>query len=139
MEAAKKPSGARCFVWIVLAVVFMIDVAMATGAVSQDNVERGDFLLSPGKTFVHYCSACHGTTGKGDGRYYAASLTPKPADLTAKEISARDDEYLFEWISRGSAAMGKSNLCPPWSKTIQEGHIRAIIDHIRTLAPGDED
>jgi cytochrome c553 len=139
METAKKPSGARCFVWIVLVVVFMIDVTMATSAVSQDNAERGDFLFSPKKTFVHYCSPCHGPTGKGDGRYYAASLTPKPADLTAKEISARDDEYLFDWISRGSAAMGKSNLCPPWSKTMQERHIRAIIDYIKKLVPGDED
>ncbi len=139
MQAVKKPSGAKCLVWVVLVVVLMIDVAMATVAVSQTNAKRGDFLLSPKQTFVHYCSPCHGPTGKGDGRYYATSLTAKPTDLTAKEISARDDEYLFEWISGGSAAMGKSNLCPPWSKTIQERNIRAIIDHIRTLAPGDED
>lgn len=139
METAKKPSRAKCFLLSVLPFVFMVGVNIASADGGQGRDKRGDFLLSPKKTFQHYCSPCHGLTGEGDGRYYAAGLTPKPADLTAKEKSTRVDEYLFKWISLGSAAMGKSNLCPPWGRTIQEKQIRGIIAHIKTLSRTNED
>jgi hypothetical protein len=139
MEIAEKPSRARCFLRIVLPFVLVIGAHIASVDGGQGSDKRGDFLFSPKKTFQHYCSPCHGLTGEGDGRYYASGLTPKPADLTAKEISARDEAYLFKWISRGSAATGKSNLCPPWGKTIQEEHIRGIIAHLKTLSQESKD
>ncbi len=145
METARKPSWGNCFLWSLLPLVLMVgaNIASADGGQGRDSGQgkdkRGDFLLSPKKTFQHYCGPCHGLTGEGDGRYYAAALTPKPADLTAKEVSTRDDEYLFEWISRGSNAMGKSNLCPPWGRTIQEKQIRGIIAHMKALSTKNED
>lgn len=138
METTKKSSWSERFLGFVLPLVFMIGLigALVNGGRAED--KRGDFLLSPEKTFQHYCGPCHGLTGKGDGRYYASGLTPRPADLTAKEISTRDDDYLFKWISDGAAAMGKSNLCPPWGKTIQEKHIRGIVAHLKALSEEDE-
>lgn len=133
MSTKRNRPGTKVFLWIVLPLVLMVVMTMAAVSGGLDKNKEGDFLLSPRMTFNHYCSACHGIAGKGDGRYYATSLTPKPADLTAKRISERGDEYLFKWISRGSVAMGRSNLCPPWGRTIQENHIRGIIVYLRTL------
>jgi mono/diheme cytochrome c family protein len=33
------------------------------------------------KTYLHYCSACHGQDGKGDG-VVSGFMNPKPSDLT---------------------------------------------------------
>ena len=50
-------------------------VAVARGAVAADDG-------NPPKTaYLHYCSACHGETGKGDG-VVSQLMTPKPTDLT---------------------------------------------------------
>jgi mono/diheme cytochrome c family protein len=50
--------------------------------------------------FAEQCASCHGPEGRGDGPA-GASITIKPADLTADHVYAHTDGDLFWWISHG--------------------------------------
>ncbi|MFQ5687130.1 MAG: c-type cytochrome [Candidatus Scalindua sp.] len=104
-----------------------------------------DFTLKPKESFEirngkiaynEHCAPCHGNTGKGDGKYYASSLEPKPRNFTDTAFMNQvHDEYLIEVIKKGTAAFGKSPYCPPWGDTLKEDEkVRNIISFLRTLA-----
>ena len=89
--------------------------------------------------FSHYCSPCHGEAGDGFGQFFAYGLEPPPADFTAAEfLDERDDERLFLSISESSAAVGGSNLCPPWGNTLTDEEIKLLINRIKELNAGEE-
>lgn len=93
------------------------------------------FLLSPKKTFEHYCSPCHGMQGKGDGTFFTIDLKPKPRNLADGEyMKKRADDQLVKSITGGSKAVDKSNLCPPWGKTLTEKRIKELVVYIRSLS-----
>ncbi len=112
---------------LVLAIV--VAMALVPGlVVAQGNAEKGKGLFSK------YCGGCHGPTGKGDGAA-AAALNPKPKDLTDKAyVAALKDQYLFDLIQKGGAAVGKSPLIPPFGSQLKDGDIRDVIAFIRSLA-----
>ncbi len=92
------------------------------------------YLTTPKATFLYYCSPCHGDSGDGKGIYFTIDLEPSPRDLTDVEYMARlTDDYLLNFIKKGSAAMEKSDLCPPWGNTLGEERIRGIIAYLRNL------
>jgi mono/diheme cytochrome c family protein len=94
-----------------------------------------DALLSSKKTFEYYCSPCHGKGGKGDGTFFTYGLTPTPRNLAdANFISKKNDADLVKAITDGSKAVQKSNLCPPWGKTLSEKKIRDLVSYIRTFS-----
>lgn len=96
---------------------------------------KGDFLLRPETTFQHYCAPCHGETGRGDGRYFGYGLQPLPRDLTdAEYMGAKTDEELLVSISGGTASIGKSNLCPPWGKTLGRERSEGLVRYLRSLS-----
>ncbi len=93
------------------------------------------FLLSPKKTFEYYCSPCHGFKGKGDGTFFTIDLKPKPRNFTDVEyMKKRTDDQLVKSITEGSKAVDKSNLCPPWGKTLTEKRIKELVVYIRSLS-----
>ena len=93
------------------------------------------FLLSPKKTFEYYCSPCHGMKGKGDGTFFTIDLKPKPRNFRDIEyMKKRTDDQLIKSITDGSKAVDKSNLCPPWGKTLTEKRIKELVAYIRTLS-----
>ncbi|MFO0792836.1 MAG: cytochrome c [Candidatus Brocadiaceae bacterium] len=90
------------------------------------------FLLSSKKTYEYYCSPCHGTGGKGDGTFFTIDLKPKPRNFTDVEyMKKRTDDQLAKSITDGSKAVDKSNLCPPWGKTISEKRVKELVAYIR--------
>ena len=92
------------------------------------------YLTTPKETFKYYCSPCHGKAANGKGIYFTVDLEPSPRDLTDVEyMAALTDDYLFNFISKGSAAMEKSELCPPWGNTLGEDRIKGIIAYLRGL------
>jgi mono/diheme cytochrome c family protein len=92
------------------------------------------YLATPKKAFRYYCGPCHGENANGKGIFFTIDLKPKPRDLTDVEyMAALTDDYLFNFISKGSAAMEKSDLCPPWGSTIEENQIKGIIAFLRSL------
>jgi len=93
------------------------------------------FLLSPKKTFEYYCSPCHGTKGKGDGTFFTIDLKPKPRNFTdVGYMKKRTDDQLIKSITDGSKAVDKSNLCPPWGKTLTDKRIKELVVYIRSLS-----
>ncbi|MBI2470056.1 MAG: c-type cytochrome [Planctomycetes bacterium] len=93
------------------------------------------FLLSPKKTFEYYCSPCHGQKGKGDGTFFTIDLKPKPRNfLDVEYMKKRTDEQLTKSITDGSKSVDKSNLCPPWGKTLTEKRIKELVVYIRNLS-----
>jgi len=62
--------------------------------------------------FAERCSACHGTSGRGDGPG-AAALNPKPRNYSDKAWQASvTDEQIKKTILYGGAAVGKSPNMP---------------------------
>lgn len=93
------------------------------------------FLLSPKKTFDYYCSPCHGLKGKGDGTFFTIDLKPKPRNFTDLDyMKKRTDDQLAKSITDGSKSVDKSNLCPPWGKTLTDKRIKELVVYIRGLA-----
>ncbi len=92
------------------------------------------YLTSPKEIFIYYCSPCHGKAANGKGIYFTVDLEPSPRDLTDVEyMAALTDDYLLNFISKGSAAMRKSELCPPWGNTLGEDRIKGLIAYLRGL------
>jgi hypothetical protein len=92
------------------------------------------YMTTPKQTFLYYCSPCHGTSGDGKGIYFTIDLQPSPRDLTDVEyMAALTDDYLLNFITKGSAAMEKSELCPPWGGALGVDAIKGLISYLRSL------
>ena len=92
------------------------------------------YMTTPKETFLYYCSPCHGPSGNGTGIYFTIDLKPSPRDLTDVEYMAGlTDDYLLNFITKGSAAMEKSELCPPWGGALDDGTIKGLISYLRSL------
>lgn len=92
-----------------------------------------DPLTAGKQTFTQICTPCHGNEGKGDGAA-AAALNPKPRDLSdAAYMKPLDDRYLFELISRGGAAVGKSAMMPA-QPSLSAQDINNVVAYVRTLS-----
>lgn len=92
------------------------------------------YLTTPKETFMYYCGPCHGNSANGKGIYFTIDLEPGPRDLTdVKYMAALTDDYLLNFITKGSAAMKKSELCPPWGNTLGEDRIKGLIAYLRGL------
>ncbi len=87
---------------------------------SAESITRG------GSIFKARCVICHGENGDGNGAL-AATLDPKPADLTSKMLRMHPDGDLFYKISKGKGAM------PAWESTISEKDRWNLVNYIRSL------
>src|SRR3989338_7381984 len=110
--------------------LFSIFSLLGGYAMAKDDVSPREqvFLLTVKKTYEYYCSLCHGFKGKGDGTFFTIDLKPKPRNFTdVKYMQKRTDDQLLKSITEGSKSVDKSNLCPPWGKTIPEKRIKAVV------------
>jgi mono/diheme cytochrome c family protein len=98
----------------------------------QADVSTGDPVAAGKMLFESACVPCHGLGGRGDG-IGAAALDPKPRNLTdATYMNGLDDRYLFELVSRGGVAVGKSPAMPQFPLGRQD--ITNVIAYVRTLS-----
>ncbi len=94
---------------------------------------QGDMAKGKG-LFEKNCVSCHGAGGKGDG-VAAASLNPKPRDLTDKTFMAGlKDEQLISVIKKGGPAVGKSPLMPPFGATLKDPDVLDLVAFLRNLS-----
>jgi cbb3-type cytochrome c oxidase subunit III len=88
--------------------------------------------------FVHFCSACHGPQGHGDGlsadSLYARNKI-RPRNLTDSSYFAkRTDEQLYATISLGGGHMGKSPYMPGWTYRLSPRQIKDLISYVRAIS-----
>ena len=84
--------------------------------------------LSDGKMlFDQNCVSCHGDEGLGNGPA-GASLNPKPANLTSKEVQEQSDGAIFWKITNGRGMM------IAWKFTLSEKQRWYLVNYIRELA-----
>ncbi|MEX2206543.1 MAG: cytochrome c [Myxococcota bacterium] len=106
--------------------------APPAAAVPEGNL-RGD-AAAGAQLYGTYCASCHGPEGKGDGPV-AQTLVPPPANHTdAAYMGTLSDAQLYEVISLGGAAVGKSALMAPWGGVVNDEGIRDLIAYIRKLS-----
>lgn len=120
---------------IVAIMISLLTALVVRAQTIEELGEKGGFLLRPQTTFQHYCAPCHGETARGDGRYFGFGLQPLPRDLTdAAYMNTKTDAELVASIVEGTASVGKSNLCPPWGKTLGRKRIEVLVQYLRTLS-----
>ena len=86
--------------------------------------------------FQTRCTPCHGATGAGEGAV-AATLSPKPRDLTSQEWQKSvTDDYIANIIKYGGAAVGKSPTMPsnPDLANNNEDVVQGLVSYIRDLS-----
>ncbi|HET7500175.1 MAG TPA: c-type cytochrome [Kofleriaceae bacterium] len=95
--------------------------------------QGGDPVAAGKQIFMAVCTPCHGPEGKGDGPA-SVSLDPKPRNLTDPGyMTSLNDRYLFELVSRGGIAVGKSNQMPP-QPSLSAQDLTNLIAFVRTLS-----
>ncbi len=108
-------------------------------SLTEENIMKKRGETSIVDRFNHFCAPCHGETGNGEGQFAAASLSPKPANLSdAGFMASINDAHISSVITGGSASVGKSNLCPPWGMTFEKRWISELASYVRTLSAPKE-
>jgi mono/diheme cytochrome c family protein len=87
--------------------------------------------IAAGKqVFESQCVACHGATGKGDGKM-AAELNPRPADLTDAEWRNGDtDGEIYTVIRDGAKGTGMRG----FGSKLTADQIWNVVNYVRTLS-----
>ena len=84
--------------------------------------------------FQFYCAQCHGLEGKGDGPNVTEDFGTDPRDFTnTEEMSKLSDADIRNVILDGGPSISKSELMPPWGKTLTEEEVDALVQHLRKL------
>jgi mono/diheme cytochrome c family protein len=97
------------------------------------NKPIGDPIAAGKQIFMQICVTCHGQEGHGDGPA-SVTLDPKPRNLSdAAYMAGLNDRYLFELVSRGGVAVGKSPLMPA-QPTLAVQDIGNVIAYVKTLS-----
>ena len=111
---------------ILTAFVFFLGQAISGAGQAQDvNVEQ---------VFKFYCAQCHGVTGKGDGPNVTEDFPVSPRNFTnADEMNKLTNADIKNVVMDGGPSMSKSPMMPPWSKTLSEAEVDALIGHLRVL------
>ncbi len=100
--------------------------------------KKWTYLATPHRAYEHFCASCHGTSGDGEGRFFPTDITPRPRNFTAKEaMSSLSDEDIKRAITHGTAAIGKSGLCPPWGKALGQDRVEQLVSFIRSFSVSD--
>ncbi len=111
-------------------VAFIAQTGRGQEIINRQEQARGMVLTTPQSIYRHYCAHCHGENARGGGRLWASELSPTPANLTTLGVS---EDYLIAAIRDGSTAHGKSNLCPPWGRTISPANIERLARYVASL------
>lgn len=90
-------------------------------------LEHNDRIVKAGmKIFSQLCAVCHGKKGLGDG-ITAASLEPKPADLSSDLVQGQDEGAIFWKIYEGRPPM------PGFKNQLSEKQVWALVVYIKSL------
>ena len=82
--------------------------------------------------FKFYCAQCHGPGGQGDGPNVTEHFATDPRDFTnTEEMEKLSDADIKNVVLDGGPALSKSELMPPWSKTLSDEEVDALTRRLR--------
>jgi mono/diheme cytochrome c family protein len=94
-------------------------------------------IVAGEKLFMKNCQICHGIGGHGDGPTGVA-LNPRPRDFTQpSQFKSKNDDEVFQVISKGGAARKLSAAMPPWGPKLKRDEIWQLIAYIRGFPARD--
>jgi mono/diheme cytochrome c family protein len=77
------------------------------------------------RVFLQRCATCHGPQGRGDGQNaYNLELPPPDFQESLGRLSPADRRKVVE---SGTAALGRSPLCPAWGRTLGPDDVDAVL------------
>jgi cytochrome c oxidase cbb3-type subunit 3 len=86
------------------------------------------------RVFYVYCVWCHADATPA-GPSNRSNLTPAaPLMNDGEKLNAESDEFLRNIITLGGNALGKSEMMPPYGKTLSPEEIQSVIAFTRTIA-----
>jgi mono/diheme cytochrome c family protein len=100
----------------------------------QEAFREGDLTArqSHGKrVFGQRCATCHGPAGRGDGQN-AYNLRPAPPDFQ-ESLGALSRAERRAVIEGGTAALGRSALCPPWGRSLGGDEVQALLAYMEVM------
>jgi mono/diheme cytochrome c family protein len=129
-----KPARTTALVLLLALVSSFTGCARKAPAGKQAAAPRLSYETRQGQAvYRHYCQACHGEAGAGDG-FNAYNLDPHPRDLSDPAFQkAKSDADLADAIRRGGAGVGLSALMPPWGHTLSERQVADLVAFLRSL------
>jgi mono/diheme cytochrome c family protein len=88
--------------------------------------------------FVHFCTACHGPQGKGDG-FNADTLrvrhNVRPRNLTETAyFMKKTDRDIYSTIALGGGHTGKSAFMPGWTYRLEPAQIKHLVSYVRAIS-----
>jgi mono/diheme cytochrome c family protein len=88
------------------------------------------------RVFLARCATCHGAEGRGDGQN-AYNLQPPPPDFqqSLRNLSPAERRQVIEG---GTAALGRSALCPPWGRSLGEPGVESLVAYLEVLSRPSE-
>ena len=111
----------RRFTIMIAALVGLILLAAGTAQAADDK-----------QLYEFYCAQCHGLSGKGDGPNVTKDFKTDPRNFTSvADMEKLSDADIKNVVTDGGAAVSKSELMPPWGKTISEADINKLVAYVR--------
>lgn len=83
------------------------------------------------RLYYAYCVECHGVDGRGSWR--ASLFLVRPGDLTDRRIATESDQYVFDLIKNGGAAIGRQGM-PAFGAQLSDDDIVLLVAHVRSLS-----
>ena len=83
------------------------------------------------RLYLAFCATCHGSDGRGSWR--AALFLVRPGNLTDPALRRRSDQYLFDLIKHGGAAIGRPGM-PAFGSTLSDADITLLVQYVRRLS-----
>jgi len=93
----------------------------------------GYWKMQAPNTYKDNCSRCHGADGRGADNLEQAIARIMPNFADPKWQASRTDDDLANVILKGGAAVGQSEIMPPWEDVLEQAEIDSIIEYIRTF------
>jgi len=113
----------RSFTIMTAALVGLILLSAGTAQAADDK-----------QLYEFYCAQCHGLSGKGDGPNVTKDFKTDPRNFTSvADMQKLSNADVKNVITDGGAAVSKSELMPPWGKTISEADIDKLVAYVWKL------
>ena len=110
---------------IIFALALVMTATVGTGNAFAEDTE---------KVFQFYCAQCHGAEGDGKGINVTEDFPVTPrAFNNATEMDKLTDADLRNVISEGGPIASKSEMMPPWEKTLSDADIDGLVKKLRDL------